>query len=151
MDTYRIKPEMPTMTLEDKRKALAEKEKAKASAVDAERLAQEEALIDAKLKALDEYLPEQLFEAEVAAVGPMLFHTPTDLAYDAFMKSSGAIKGDLSKNTPQTAEYLIAQCVIYPEAKVALEKLRTRNPHARTIIASKILEVMRGKLAEEGK
>lgn len=139
------------MTLDEKRKALAEKEKAKASAVEDERKSQEEALIDAKMKALDEYLPDQLFEADVAAVGLMLFHSPTDAVYDTYMRGTGAIHGDLRKNTPQTAEYLIGQCVIYPEAKVALEKLRTRNPHARTIIASKILEVMRGKLADEGK
>lgn len=139
------------MSLEEKKKALAAKEAEKRQAGTAALLKREEEMIDAKLKALDTYLPDQLLEVDAPFVGLMLFHTPTDGTYNQFMKTSGAIKGDLSKNSPETVEALLAQCAIYPEPKAMLEELRGKNPHAKTLIGQRLLEIMKGRMLEEGK
>jgi len=139
------------MSLEDKKKALAEKEAAKRKASEDALGQREEAMIEAKLKALDTYHPDQLLEVDVPFVGLMLFHTPSDGVYNHFMKGSGAIKGDLSKNSPEVIESLIAQCAVFPEPKMVLEELRGKNPHAKTLIGQRLLEIMKGALLAEGK
>ena len=121
------------------------------SATAPKRLEREIAYEEAKLLALSKYAPEQLFEAEVVAVGPCLFHWPDEVTYDHFMKTSGAIRGDLSSMSADKTENLLARCGVFPEAKTMLEELRAKNPHARTVIATRILEQMKGRLEEEGK
>jgi hypothetical protein len=137
--------------LDAAKKATAAKVAEKNAALEAPRLQRELAFEQAKLKALDSWLPEQLIEADVAAVGICLLHWPDEITYDHFMKSSGAIKGDLSSMSIDKTENLIARCAVFPEGPTMLKELREKNPHARTVIGSKLLEKMREKLSEEGK
>lgn len=146
---------MDVKILEEKLRSAREATKAKViEKADADRprvLEREIAFEEAKLLALSKYAPEQLFEADVAAVGPCLLHWPDDTTYDYFMKQSGAIKGDLSKMSADKTEDLLARCAIYPDGATMLKELRANNPHARTVIASQLLAVMKGRLEEEGK
>jgi hypothetical protein len=137
--------------LESKRKATAAKIAEKNAALEAPRLQREIEFEDAKLKALEAYLPEQLFDAQVEGVGPCGFHWPDEITYNHFMKSTGAIRGDLSKMTIEHAEDLVSRCNYFPGPAKILPELRARNPHARTVIATKLLEQMREKIEAEGK
>lgn len=137
--------------LKERRKKSAEKAKAKQQGDKPRQLAREIAFEDAKIAALDKYMPEELFEAEVENVGPVLLHWPDEITYNHFMKGSGAIKGDLSGMTMEKVEDLIARCSIFPKGPEMLKELREKNPHARTVIQNKLFEKMRGRLDDEGK
>lgn len=144
-------PEIKKTPLELLREELAAKEAAARRAIAEAFEKREMEMLDAKLKAMINYLPDQLLEVDIPFIGLQLYHTPSDAVYNQFMKGSGAIKGDLSKNTPEVIECLIAACVLYPEPAVALDELRKKNPHAKTLIGQRLLEVMKGQLLAEGK
>lgn len=137
--------------LEAKRKATAAKLAEKNAALEAPRLSREIAFEDAKAVALDTYLPDQLLEAEVIGVGPCLLHWPDEITYDHFMKTSGAIKGDLSNMSIDKTENLLSRCAIFPDGATLLKELRANNPHARNVLGTRLLEQMKGRLDKEGK
>lgn len=137
--------------LDVRRKATAAKLAEKNTALEGPRLQREIAFQEAKAEALDKYLPEQMFEAEVVGVGPCLLHWPDEITYDHFMKTTGAIKGDLSNMSIDKTENLISRCAIFPDGVAMLKELRERNPHARSVIATRLLQQMKGQLEQEGK
>jgi len=137
--------------LEARRAATKAKVDQKNEAREALRIQREIDFEDAKQAALDKYLPVQLLEADVAGVGPCLWHWPDEITYDHFMKTSGAIKGDLSNMSIDKTENLLSRCAVFPDPAEMLVQLRKNNPHARTVIAQRLLQQMKGRLEEEGK
>ncbi len=106
---------------------------------------------EAKLRALETFLPEQLIETEVAGIGECLFRWPDEVTYNHFMKGSGAIKGDLAKMTIEVIEDLVARCALYPAGMEFVKRARQFNPHSRTVLAHKFLASMGKRLDDEGK
>jgi hypothetical protein len=156
MDTKETEKELtPVQKIEkelsERRAKSAAKAATKNDADKLRRLEREIAFEDAKLAALDKYMPDELFEPDVAGVGVCLLHWPDEVTYNHFMKGSGAIRGDMSGMTIEKVEDLLARCTIFPDPPTFLKELRAKNPHARTVIQNKLFEKMRGQLDEEGK
>ena len=127
--------------------------KAKQKRLDLADAAKQDALAYAKahVAALDQYDPDHLITCEIAGVGNALLHWPKDAVYSQYMRDTGALRGDLTNMNAATMEALIAGCAIYPPPAILLERLREKNPHARTKLASLIIDVMTVRHAKEGK
>lgn len=134
--------------MSDIHEQLRQKEEQKRREQDAEKAAAAERVAVAKLAALDQYMPDELFECDVANYGKMLFRFPGEIDHNVFAKRN-LLKPSASLAI-EDIEFVLAQCAIEPKRDEVIGILRKRNAHARIAIVMALLSKMREGIAAEG-